>query len=141
MKHVLRLLLLLLPFHFAMANNEAPCFEVKEVLKVVDGDTLDAFLHLEPFPVYFKVRVRMEGINAWESRTRNLAEKKKGLAAKARLTELVAIPFYVCTKEQGKFGRWIGTLTYENGQSINQLLVDEGHAHTYDGGKRKEFEE
>ena len=37
-----------------------------------------------------------------------------------------------------KFGRWIGTL-FNSETNINEQLVEEGHAHWYDGGKRKEF--
>ena len=80
----------------------------------------------------------MEGINAWESRTRDLAEKQKGLSAKKRLTELVTVPINVCLSGKGKYGRWLGTL-FSGAANINQQLIDEGHAHVYDGGKRKEF--
>ena len=48
----------------------------------------------------------MLGINAWESRTRNTAEKVKGLAAKARLQELAELPMNVCLSGKGKYGRW-----------------------------------
>ena len=58
------------------------------VTKVVDGDTIDAMVDLG-FGTWKKVRIRMHGINAPESRTRNLEEKKKGLAAKARLIEML----------------------------------------------------
>ena len=84
------------------------------------------------------MRIRMEGINAWESRTSNAEEKVKGLAAKARWSELVMAPLTVCLSGKGKFGRWIGTL-FNGETNINEQLVEEGHAHWYDGGKRKEF--
>ena len=58
------------------------------VIKVVDGDTIDAMIDLG-FNTWKKVRIRMHGINAPESRTRDLEEKKKGLAAKARLIEML----------------------------------------------------
>jgi endonuclease YncB( thermonuclease family) len=82
----------------------------------------------------------MEGINAWESRTRDLAEKQKGLAAKERLKELTKDEVTVCLSGQGKYGRWLGTL-FSGTTNINQQLIDEGHAHEYDGGKRKSFSE
>ena len=59
-----------------------------KVERVVDGDTVDAMVDLG-FSTHKKVRIRMMGINAPESRTRNLEEKAKGLAAKARLEELL----------------------------------------------------
>ena len=132
-------LLLLFLFPACTLAEEKPCFPVDRVLKVVDGDTADVSLQLEPFSIYYNIRVRMLGINAPESRTRDKAQKELGLAAKARLTELMSGPVMVCTNAQGKFGRWLGVFLDANGNSINQQMVDEGHAHYYDGGKRKQF--
>ena len=56
--------------------------------RVVDGDTIDALIDVG-FDIWLKKRVRFKGIDAWESRTRNLEEKAKGLEAKARLIELL----------------------------------------------------
>jgi len=53
-------------------------------LRVVDGDTLDAQVDLG-FDTFKKIRIRLVGINTPESRTRDLEEKAKGLAAKARV--------------------------------------------------------
>ena len=47
-----------------------------KVIRVVDGDTIDAMVDLG-FSTFKKVRIRMHGINAPESRTRDLEEKKK----------------------------------------------------------------
>tara|TARA_B100001113_G_C20882175_1_gene523176 strand:- start:187 stop:600 length:414 start_codon:yes stop_codon:yes gene_type:complete len=121
-------------------NVNAECFPVTEVLKVVDGDTVDVQIRVKPLDLDLlsNMRIRMEGINAWESRTSNAEEKVKGMAAKARLSELVMTPLTVCLSGKGKFGRWIGTL-FNGETNINEQLVEEGHAHWYDGGKRKEF--
>ena len=59
-----------------------------KVVRVVDGDTLDAEIDIG-FDVFVKKRIRLYGIDTWESRTRDLEEKEKGLAAKARLIELL----------------------------------------------------
>ena len=53
-----------------------------KLVRVVDGDTADAMIDLG-FNVWVKERIRFYGVDTWESRTRNLEEKKKGLAAKA----------------------------------------------------------
>ena len=60
------------------------------VERVVDGDTIDVIIDLG-FKTWKKVRVRMEGINTPESRTRDLEEKKRGLAAKDRLVEILEL--------------------------------------------------
>ena len=122
------------------AIDSVRCFEVEEVLKVVDGDTIDVRIRVLPIDLSLlaDLRIRMEGINAWESRTKDLAEKKLGLAAKKRLVELTQGDLEVCLSGKGKYGRWLGTL-FSGETDINQQLVTEGHAHDYDGGKRKAF--
>ena len=54
-----------------------------KLVKVVDGDTIDALIDVG-FDIWIKKRIRYKGIDTWESRTRDLDEKKKGVAAKAR---------------------------------------------------------
>ena len=109
------------------------------VVKVVDGDTIDAMVDLG-FGTWKKVRIRMYGINAPESRTRDLEEKKKGLAAKARLIELleeVNNEFILVSHGVGKFGRCLGEIFLDkNSDSVNNLLISEGHGTEYYGGKR-----
>ena len=58
--------------------------------RVVDGDTVDALIDVG-FDIWVKKRIRFSGLDAWESRTRNLDEKKKGLAAKERVKDLLNI--------------------------------------------------
>ena len=113
-----------------------------KVLRVVDGDTCDAMIDLG-FDTWVKKRIRFYGVDTWESRTRNLEEKKKGLAAKARNKELLeAGTFKIISHGTGKFGRVLGEVFVEteNGlESVNQILINEGHAYEYDGGKKKKF--
>ena len=109
------------------------------VVKVVDGDTIDAIVDLG-FSTFKKVRIRMHGINAPESRTRDLEEKKKGLAAKARLIEMLEENekhFILISHGVGKFGRCLGEI-YVKGHntSLNKQLISEGHGTEYFGGKR-----
>ena len=115
------------------------------VVKVVDGDTIDAEIDLG-FDIKVKKRVRFMGINAPESRTRDLEEKARGLAAKDRVKALLE----GCKNIQlhshgiGKFGRCLGEIFLDtvDGQekltveSLNELLIREGHAVEYHGGKR-----
>ena len=114
--------------------------------RVVDGDTIDAMIDLG-FGVFVKKRIRLAGINAPESRTRNLVEKKLGLAAKERLKEMLegaANCFELESSELGKYGRVLGKLHINKlaGKDtltqvcINDCLVKEGYAVEYDGGKR-----
>ena len=116
--------------------------------RVVDGDTIDALIDVG-FDIWLKKRVRYSEIDTWESRTRNLEEKKLGLAAKARnkelLMEVSSKPGYFRIKSHGlgKYGRLLGEIYIQdkdgNQICINKQLITEGHAYTYDGGKKKVF--
>ena len=115
------------------------------LLKVVDGDTIDAEIDLG-FDVSVKKRIRFMGINTPESRTRDLEEKARGLAAKDRVKHLLEGCNNITLKSHGvgKYGRCLGELFIDTVdgkecltlESINELLIKEGHAVEYHGGKR-----
>ena len=116
-------------------------FEYKaKLLRIVDGDTIDALVDLG-FDTWKKVRIRMMGMNAPESRTRDLEEKKRGLAAKDRLGEILSLEnenfFILKSHGVGKYGRCLGEIFVEESKiSVNQTMINEGHAVEYFGGKR-----
>jgi micrococcal nuclease len=113
--------------------------------RVIDGDTIDAHIDLG-FDVSIKKRIRFMGINTPESRTRDLEEKARGLAAKDRVKQLLEGASEIQLKSHGvgKYGRCLGELHIDivDGkekmtlESINELLIKEGHAVEYHGGKR-----
>ena len=116
--------------------------------RVVDGDTVDALIDLG-FDTWVKKRIRYKGIDTWESRTKDLDEKKLGLAAKDRNKELLesvsSKPGYFRLKSHGvgKYGRVLGEIFVKDIEGIeynvNQTLINEGHAYEYEGGKKKMF--
>lgn len=112
-----------------------------KVLRVVDGDTVDVLIDCG-FSTYKKERVRLHGINAPESRTRDLDEKKRGLAAKCRLQSLISSYEDQCIiktelDKKGKYGRILGVIySPDKEKNFNQMLLSEGHAVEYFGGKR-----
>jgi endonuclease YncB( thermonuclease family) len=116
-----------------------------ELDRVIDGDTIDANIDLG-FDVSVKKRIRFMGINTPESRTRDLEEKARGLAAKKRVQELLSGCETIKLKSHGvgKYGRCLGELFIDvidgkeklTMESVNQLLIKEGHAKEYFGGKR-----
>ena len=111
--------------------------------RVVDGDTCDALIDLG-FNTWAKRRIRFYGVDTWESRTRNLEEKKKGLAAKEFTKDLLENSdegkFVLKSYGVGKYGRVLADLFVKgNDKSINQLLLENGHAYEYEGGKKKVF--
>ena len=78
----------------------------------VDGDTVDVDIDLGFGLIYSNQRLRLYGIDAYESRTRDLDEKKKG-----------------------KYGRILAEVFIETSDNewkcINSLLTEEGHATRY----------
>lgn len=107
--------------------------------RVVDGDTVDALVDLG-FDTWKRVRIRLNGLNAPESRTRDLEEKERGLAAKKYLQDTLDSNegvFILVSHGVGKYGRCLGEIYLsEDSDSINNLLIAEGHAVEYNGGKR-----
>lgn len=109
--------------------------------RVVDGDTVDLTIDLG-FDILHKVRCRLYGINTPESRTKDLSEKQRGLAAKAYVVDWFNWnrDCYVETLKdgKGKYGRLLAKI-YADAEltvSLNEQLVDAGHAVEYFGGKR-----
>jgi len=122
-------------------------YRVKQVLKVVDGDTIDVVIDLG-FDISFTSRVRLACIDTTESRTTDAREKILGQEVKEYLkkaldgaTDIVIRTEKVDSSE--KYGRILGWL-FVNKQtgSLNMELVNKGYAWSYDGGtKKKDFAE
>ena len=119
-----------------MSDNPEAFVYQAELDRVVDGDTIDIILDLGFDVKLHKQRVRLHGIDTPESRTRDLAEKKLGLAAKERLQELCVGKFKIKSLGKGKYGRILGIPYTEDGEDICQILIKEGHAVEYYGGKK-----
>ena len=116
--------------------------------RVVDGDTVDTLIDVG-FNIWFKKRIRFMGLDTWESRTRDLEEKKLGKLAKERTRQLLEDVssksgyFRVKSHGLGKYGRVLADVFImdKDGKqwNVNETLIAEGHAYIYDGGKKKVF--
>ena len=119
-----------------------------KVVKIIDGDTVDDDIALG-FGVWLhKERIRLFGIDTPESRTRDLEEKKYGLAAKEYLTGMLDDDGGIILKthkdKTGKFGRILGELwrtTNYADQSINNYMIDKHHAVMYLGQSKEDIQE
>jgi micrococcal nuclease len=119
---------------------------VKEVTKVVDGDTIDVIIDLG-FDIMFSSRVRLAGIDTPESRTTDKVEKSLGLESKEYLKKNLkdAKPIVIKTEKMNsseKYGRILGWLYINNDtESINDKMINDGYAWGYLGEtKIKDFE-
>ena len=113
-----------------------------KVVKVIDGDTVDVDIDLGFGIILTDERVRIMGIDTPESRTRDKVEKKFGLLAKKRLTELLGKNCVLRTQinkngedMKGKFGRVLGDFLYK-GKPVSKLMCREGFAVPYFGGNK-----
>ena len=113
-----------------------------KITRVIDGDTVDGLIDCG-FSIFVKKRIRFMGINTPESRTRDLEEKKRGLAAKDRVAELLdtAEEVQLISHGVGKFGRCLGEIDFccpdsLSIKNLNKTLIEEGQAVEYHGGKR-----
>jgi micrococcal nuclease len=120
-------------------------YRVKQVLKVVDGDTIDADIDLG-FDISLTKRVRLSGVDTPESRTTDLKEKALGLEVKEWLKKNIDGKKNILIKTElpnstEKYGRILGRL-YVDGVCLNDRMISEGYAWEYAGGtKKKDFDE
>jgi micrococcal nuclease len=120
-------------------------YRVKQVLRVVDGDTIDVDIDLG-FDISFTSRVRLAGIDTPESRTTDKKEKVLGLEVKQRLKDLLSKSSSLVIKTEKpdsteKYGRILGWLFIDGAEkSINEGLIADGYAWDYMGDtKIKDF--
>jgi len=120
------------------------------LLKVVDGDTVDVDIDLG-FGIWLRnERVRIMGIDTPESRTRNKVEKLFGKAAGKRLKELLGKSPVLKTQVardgedmKGKFGRILGDFdvycpTTDSWRPVTEVMSSEGHCVPYTGGSKED---
>ena len=124
-----------------MSDKDPYIYRIKSVLKVVDGDTIDASIDLG-FDISLSKRIRLAGIDSPESRTTNLKEKALGLESKEWLKKALEGAKDILIKTElpdstEKYGRIIGHLFINDQEtSLNNQMIDEGYALEYEGGKK-----
>ena len=128
-----------------MTERDPYIYRVKQVLKVVDGDTIDADIDLG-FDISLTKRVRLAGIDTPESRTTDKREKALGLESKDWLKNRLEFAKNIVIRTQlpdstEKYGRILGKLYINNEEtSLNEQMIDEGYAWEYQGGSKvKDF--
>jgi len=128
-----------------MADRDPYIYRIREIHKVVDGDTIDASIDLG-FDISLEKRIRLAGVDTPESRTTDAYEKKLGLESKEWLKKKVESAKDILIKTElpdstEKYGRIIGHLFINNEPtSLNNQMIVEGYALAYDGGtKDKNF--
>ena len=123
-----------------------------KIIKVVDGDTVDVDIDLG-FGVWLnKQRIRLYGIDAPESRTRDLDEKRYGLKAKEWLKERLSDGAILKTRldKKGKYGRILGEFLvlenegqpqFEHPVNVNEEMIAKHLAVSYHGQSKEQIKE
>ncbi len=116
-----------------------------ELLKVIDGDTIEVDFDLG-FGVWLRnQRIRLNGIDTPESRTANKEEKVRGELSKAKLKEILTVGkrLTVTTSidPNEKFGRILGIITNEAGVNVNKWLIENNYAVAYSGQNKELVQE
>lgn len=107
------------------------------IKRIVDGDTIDVDIDLGFDCWLHNQRIRLLGIDAPETRTRDLEEKEKGLATKRFVENTMPLDteFMLISKDydgsRGKFGRILGDFQITEDQTLTQILLTEGLAEEY----------
>ena len=107
------------------------------IRRVVDGDTVDVDIDLGFDQWIHKARIRLEGIDAAETRTRNPLEKAAGFFAKRLLQDLLPVGSAAILHSKkfsrGKFGRIMGDLSRKDVDisSVTSILKRRGAAIEY----------
>lgn len=111
------------------------------VVRVVDGDTVDLSIDLG-FSMLHQTRVRLHGVNTPESRTRDLEEKARGIAATEYVEEWLRQydEVYIRTIKDrgGKYGRILAYIYSDEKMThcLNEDIITSGHGVEYFGGAR-----
>lgn len=121
----------------AVANQNNPADISKyngksfQVVKVVDGDTIDIKV---PDAEYPNTRIRLWGVDTPETEKSPGGEKYFGNEATEFTTNLVlskTVTVYLDpdNKTRGKYGRLLAYVQMPDGQYLNELLLSEGYAY------------
>ena len=113
------------------------------VTRVIDGDTVEFRADFLPKPLKPVLSLRVLGVDTPEKGSTAKCPEEKALGIKASnfTKELLARrkTTQVVIQEWDKYGgRVLGDVIFD-GQSLRQLLLDNGYARPYDGGKKSSW--
>jgi len=120
-----------------LASSNAYAYEW-EILRVVDGDTIE--IKNECFPKELKLSIRVLGIDTPEKGLKAKCDKEAKLAEKAsKFTKEFIGKNKTATFRNIKWDKYGGRLLADveiNGKSLSDELIKNGLARSYDGKKK-----
>lgn len=116
-------------------------YKIADVLKVVDGDTLDLKLDLG-LRVFTEQRIRLIGVDTPELNSGDDEERAKALAAMFYVGEWLDFNrekgLMIETFKSDSFGRWLGKIfcARDERDSLNAALLHDGFAVRWQGRRK-----
>lgn len=126
----------LFPCHTAAASFAGPV--EARVLSVLDGDTFVAEAHVWPGQ-FVRINVRIRGVDAPEMKGRCALERQAARQARDVLMLMLGEDPIVISNIGGAkyYGRVLADVFTSEGEEGSRVLIAEGLARPYQGGKRK----
>lgn len=132
-------LILILIFIINSLNCSTDKVKTKAIVQhIIDGDTFSAQVILNS-DIKISVRVRIIGLDTPEISGLCKKEKQMALRAKKRLGEILKIGsiVYLSKIKDDKYLGRIDAVVEQNNTNVADILIKEGLARRYFGGKRK----
>lgn len=112
-----------------------------KIVNVVDGDTVDCVIDMG-YQMFSTHRIRLLGVDTPELRAKDAKERDAAAAAKYfviawsgnRIVDEVEqdYTFTIQSQKADSFGRWLGEIKNEKGESLSQALIEAGHGEVYE---------
>lgn len=110
-----------------------PTITYCKVIKVYDGDTITVAARLPGDTVIYRFSVRLAGIDSPEIKSKNPREHERAVFVRDRLHELVYSKIVLLHNVSiEKYGRILADVYLDN-LYINQHMIDQKYARSYDG--------
>ena len=129
----------LIVFFWSNFLNAETLYDYK-IIRVIDGDTVEIEANFLPAPLKPSLKLRIYGIDTPEKKSRAKCDLEAELSKKATaFTQKVineSISKKIKIRKWDKYGgRVLGDIILD-GKSLELLLLNEGLAKPYDGGKK-----
>ena len=115
-----------------------------EILRVLDGDTVEVEIEAVQVEGLKNQTVRIFGLDTPETRTSDDFEKACGDWSKSQVVEFLSDDggYVLLTEfEDGGFGRILGDIRSPSGRMLSEFLLEEGLAVEYDATTSRDFED
>jgi len=108
-----------------------------KVIKVYDGDTITIATKIHKMSPVYRFSVRLNGIDTPEIKTHSKTEKELAIKAKEFLSGIILDKIVELKNiSTEKYGRLLADVYFE-GCHINSLMITNGYAVKYNGGKKE----